>query len=351
MRVLARIAAVVRGWFRPGVSRRRGLGRTALSSRTADPGEHRGRDDARRGATGRAPGVRQRRGDPRRITGRPAGRAGASARPRPRLRHPAAAQGAGVCAITSALVVALGIGTTTAIFSVVYGVMLRPLPFARARSAGGAVDPAPESAQRVRANAADHRDWRSSNSRVRRHRARQRAPEFQPDWIGRTGAPVRGAPVVRTLHRCFASRRRSAARSRRRRAERQRPRRAAQRRAVEAAVRRGPVDRRTHDQPERKTVRSRRRHAARLPVPRTRAPAVDPADDQPDGAEPAGADYDHLAVARLKPGAASQQAQREIDTIAPAARGRLPGDQPRRSRRSPAAARGVDPRRPADACT
>ena len=33
-------------------------------------------------------------------------------------------------AVASALVVALGIGTTTAIFSLVYGVILRPPPFA-----------------------------------------------------------------------------------------------------------------------------------------------------------------------------------------------------------------------------
>jgi putative ABC transport system permease protein len=64
----------------------------------------------------------------------------------------------------SALVVALGIGTTTAIFSVVYGVMLRPLPYAEPDRLVALWSRLPNSVQRARVNPADHRDLRSSNS-------------------------------------------------------------------------------------------------------------------------------------------------------------------------------------------
>ena len=236
--------------------RRRGRRGAALSSRTPDRGEYRRGDDARRGDAGRARDDRQHRGGPRGIARRPA-RARccissvAISRSAMRLLRRAPA-----FAAVSALVVALGIGTTTAIFSVVYGVMLRPLPYAEPDRLVAIWTRLPDAAQRVRVNPADHRDWRSSNTRVRGRRARQRAAELQPDWIGRTRAALAARlssnllPVLRVapaLGRAF---------TRRRRAERQRPRRDAQRRVVAAAVRRGPGDRRPHHQPER-DVRTR----------------------------------------------------------------------------------------------
>jgi len=67
-------------------------------------------------------------------------------------------------AAISALVVALGIGTTTVIFSVVYGVMLRPLPYPVPDRLVALWSRLPNSPQRVRVNPADHRDLRSSNT-------------------------------------------------------------------------------------------------------------------------------------------------------------------------------------------
>jgi putative ABC transport system permease protein len=67
-------------------------------------------------------------------------------------------------AAISALVVALGIGTTTAIFSVVYGVMLRPLPYAEPDRLVALWSRLPNSPQRKGVNPADHRDLRSSNT-------------------------------------------------------------------------------------------------------------------------------------------------------------------------------------------
>ncbi len=68
-------------------------------------------------------------------------------------------------AAISALVVALGIGTTTAIFSVVYGVMLRPLPYGEPERLVAIWTHLPnEAAPRTRVYAADYRDWRDRTS-------------------------------------------------------------------------------------------------------------------------------------------------------------------------------------------
>ena len=61
-------------------------------------------------------------------------------------------------AAVGALVVALGIATTTAIFSVVYGVMLRPLPYSQADRLVALWSRLPAASQRVKVNPADHHD-------------------------------------------------------------------------------------------------------------------------------------------------------------------------------------------------
>jgi putative ABC transport system permease protein len=61
-------------------------------------------------------------------------------------------------------VVALGIGAVTAIFSVVYGIALEPLPFREPHRLVALWTRAPKLGQaRVFVNGADHRDWQASN--------------------------------------------------------------------------------------------------------------------------------------------------------------------------------------------
>jgi predicted permease len=67
-------------------------------------------------------------------------------------------------AASAALVVALGVGTTTAIFSVVYGVMLRPLPYEEPERLVALWSRVPGAPQRVRLNAADQRVLVASNT-------------------------------------------------------------------------------------------------------------------------------------------------------------------------------------------
>jgi putative ABC transport system permease protein len=65
---------------------------------------------------------------------------------------------------TAALIVALGVGTTTAIFSVVYGVILRPLPYPEHDRLVALWTSLPDGALRARVSPADVRDLRSTSS-------------------------------------------------------------------------------------------------------------------------------------------------------------------------------------------
>lgn len=66
--------------------------------------------------------------------------------------------------ITSILIVALGVGMTTAVFSVLYGVALRPLPYPDPASLVGLWTRHPQfGGQRIVVNGADYRDWRTTN--------------------------------------------------------------------------------------------------------------------------------------------------------------------------------------------
>jgi predicted permease len=66
-------------------------------------------------------------------------------------------------ALASIAIVALGIGSVTAIFSVVYGVVLKPLPFHEPDRLAQLWTRA-QSGERDGVNGADHRDWRAGNS-------------------------------------------------------------------------------------------------------------------------------------------------------------------------------------------
>jgi putative ABC transport system permease protein len=67
-------------------------------------------------------------------------------------------------AATSIVIVALGIGAATAIFSVVYGVVLRPLPYEEPGRLVSLWTMMPKlNMQRANVNAADYRDWRADN--------------------------------------------------------------------------------------------------------------------------------------------------------------------------------------------
>ena len=66
-------------------------------------------------------------------------------------------------AATCVLIVALGVGATTTIFSVTYGVLLRPLPYPDAERLVALWSWPPNATQRLRVNPADQRELRSSN--------------------------------------------------------------------------------------------------------------------------------------------------------------------------------------------
>ena len=179
--------------------------------------------------------------------------------------------------LTAIVIVALGIGATTAAFSVTDFVLLRPLPFPAAGSAGAAVR---EDAGLLAARALAGELSRLESGRARSfesiglHHARGRptssAAASRSGWTGPRCPTIcfRRCGVQPLIGRLFTESRRS-----RRRAGHADP----QLPAVADAVRRRPVDRRPAAAARRRVVHRHRRHAAGVPLSDQRGAVLDAA--------------------------------------------------------------------------
>ncbi len=165
MRLLLRLATALRGWFRPGsldadLSEELGFHLERQTQANIDAGMT--PPDARRAAQVLLGNVAALRDESR------AARHGALVHQLVRdlafgVRLLRRTPG---FAITASAIVALGIGATTAIVSVVYGVMLRPLPFAEPDRLVALWTRLPRAAQRSLINPADQRELRGSGAAV-----------------------------------------------------------------------------------------------------------------------------------------------------------------------------------------
>jgi len=163
MRIYARLAAALRGWLRPGALD------SELSEELHDHLDRQvqanidagmTRDEAYRAAALVLGNIESIRDESR--AARPGAAFHQTARDvafgvRLLRRSPALAAAA-------LIVVALGIGAVTAIVSVVYGVLLRPLPYAQPDRVVAVWTRLPDSLRRVRSNPADHREWLVTNT-------------------------------------------------------------------------------------------------------------------------------------------------------------------------------------------
>src|SRR5262249_6509998 len=111
------------------------------------------------------------------------------------------------------LTIALGIGATTAMFTVVYGVVLKPLPYGDSDRLVNVWTTAPVHGASPRTRRPGERArFQGPKPCVRGHRCTAADRELQPDWRGRArtteriaclGKPVFGTASLADLRTCF----------------------------------------------------------------------------------------------------------------------------------------------------
>ena len=121
-----------------------------------------------------------------------------SGRPPRDAPTPAATPGFAAAAL---LTIALGIGATTAVFTVVYNVILRPLPYPEPERLVTLWSTAPAlGLPRAFVGAANYRDWVVAQPVLREPCARTAHRQFQPDWRRRAGAIAGRAGYRQPVH-------------------------------------------------------------------------------------------------------------------------------------------------------